>query len=89
MVRALVLFGILALTGCDERPRQWDAYISPHGDGEGEYVTRGFKTFELCQTASMEALGRSGDPNGYYECGYRCGPTDDYPGADLCAETRD
>lgn len=80
---------LLALAGCDDRPDQWDAYIYTGDDLQNEEVIRGFKTFELCQTAAINRL-RSvrQDGGGDYECGYKCGRSDRYGGLNVCKETR-
>ena len=76
------------LTGCDDRPDQWDAYIYPDVENMDSYkVIKGFKTFELCQTASLEQL-RSSPTDGDYKCGYMCGPNDDFGGLEMCKEMR-
>lgn len=93
MGRNLAVMGMLALavTGCDDRPDQWDAYIySPSDDGSiREFTITGFKTFELCQAAAQSELLRHGRGEGQdYECGYKCGPLEEYGGLNVCEETR-
>ena len=78
------------VTGCDDRPRQWDAFIYPNFEGSDEYQTiRGFKTFELCQAAALDRIRQLPSPDGaQFECGYKC----EYrPGIDsnICEATRD
>ena len=42
------------VTGCDNRPDQWDAFVYPNAnDLTVNETIRGFKTFELCQQAAM------------------------------------
>lgn len=78
----------LCLQACDNRPDQWDAYIyrDPENSDAVEMI-RGFKTFELCQTAAIDRL-KSTPGDGDYECGYKCGPNEKYGGMNLCKETR-
>lgn len=79
-----------ALAGCDDRPRQWDAFVYPDRNNlaVSEKIA-GFKTFELCQEAAINRLRSQPDPDaGDYECGYRCGPDPRYGGLNVCEETR-
>jgi hypothetical protein len=82
---------LLALAGCDKRPRQWDAVVYPDADNLQSYIrVDGFKSFELCQQAAINILRSQPDPDaGDYECGYMCGEDPDYPGMNTCKETRD
>lgn len=87
-IAALVL---LLLTGCDERPDQWDAYLYNESDDGSitEYAIKGFKSFEHCQRAAQRELLMHGKgPVQDYECGYRCGPSEQYGGLNVCKETR-
>lgn len=85
---SIALFG-LALAGCDDRPDQWDAFVS-HGEGmaDRQEVIRGFKSFELCQAAALDRVRDIGE-QAFYECGYKCGPNPKYGGMNVCKETRD
>ena len=80
----------IVLSGCDNRPAQWDAFIyDPNEEGlVSEYTIEGFKTFEHCQRAAQNELRRHGKgPSQDYECGYKC----EYrPGMNIsvCSETR-
>ena len=80
----------VALAGCDDRPDQWDAYIYPDRYDLSEHeVLKGFKTFDLCQQAAIVRLRSLPDPSeGDYECGYKCGPMDEYGGMTICKEAR-
>lgn len=79
----------LTLCGCDHRPDQWDAFVYPDTSDLNEVaITRGFKSFELCQQAAIEQMRRMPDPDGAdYECGYRCEYRPSF-GFDVCKETR-
>lgn len=86
---ACAIAAIVGLTGCDNRPDQWDAFIYFEGVQSPEYQIRGFKTFELCQAAAQRELLKHGSGAGSdYECGYKCGPSSDYGGLNVCEETR-
>ena len=86
IAKLIVLTAFLA--SCDDRPNQWDAFVYPDVENMESYqVIKGFKTFELCQQASLEQL-RSSPTEGDYECGYKCGPNEDYGGINVCKETR-
>jgi hypothetical protein len=81
---------LILLTACDDRPDQWDAFIYPDAnDLRVNDTIRGFKTFELCQQAAIEQLRitRKADV-GDYECGYQCGPSENFDGVNICKETR-
>lgn len=87
MRRVAALF--LLLAGCDDRPDQWDAYVTYSEDPERSEVIRGFKTYELCRAASLDRIAAAGaEETGYFECGYKCGFNPKY-GMNVCKETRD
>lgn len=84
---------LVFLAGCDDRPRQWDAMIYLEDDSSMEpyQAIRGFKTFELCQSAAIEQLSRLPQPErekAYYDCGYMC-RFDPQFGHTICKESRD
>ena len=84
-----IALALLLLTGCDDRPDQWDAFVYPGNDLIDYEVIRGLKTFELCQVAAIDRLqSLRPDGGGDYECGHKCRPL--APGNDIniCAETR-
>lgn len=85
---ALVALALL-LTGCDDRPDQWDAFVYPDADDLTAFKTiRGFKTFELCQSAAINELRSLPDPDrGDYECGHKC-EFDPNIQINVCKETR-
>ena len=79
---------LLILTGCDDRPDQWDAFIYPNeNDLTVNETIRGFKTFDLCRRAAIDRL-KSLPGDGDFECGYKCGPVSKYGDMNLCKETR-
>lgn len=79
----------LLLAGCDDRPEQWDAYITYSEDRERSEVIQGFKTYELCRSAALARIEAEGaSETGYFECGYKCGFNRQY-GMKLCKKTRD
>lgn len=86
----VVFMGLLLLAGCDDaRPDQWDAYIYPDLNNEARNeVVKGFKSFELCQSASLKKREALHANEGSYECGHRCGPNPRLGGMYLCEETR-
>jgi hypothetical protein len=79
---------MLNLTGCDNRPDQWDAFIYPNRhDLTTNETIRGFKTLELCQKAAIDRLSVISDPSGGdYECGYKCEAHGSL-GGNVCEET--
>jgi hypothetical protein len=85
--RLAVLF--LLLASCDDRPDQWDAYITYSEDPERSEVIEGFRTYELCRSASLARIEAEGaSETGYFECGYKCGFKPGYP-QKICKESRD
>ena len=80
---------LLLLVGCDDRPAQWDAYITYQEDPERSEIIEGFKSYELCRAASLQRLeAETALKEGYFECGYKCGRDKPY-GVKVCKETRD
>lgn len=80
---------LIAVVGCDDRPDQWDAFVYAGDDLIGHETIRGFKTFELCQVAAIDRLrAERPDGGGDYECGYKCGPSTEFGGINVCEETR-
>jgi hypothetical protein len=79
----------VSLSGCDDRPDQWDAFVYPDANNLAVNETiRGFKSFELCQQAAIDRLRSTPNPDeGDYECGYKCEPHGKY-GGNICLETR-
>ena len=88
IVIVLIAIGSL-MTGCDDRPDQWDAFVySNANDLTVNETIRGFKSFELCQEAAIGQLRSLPNPDGGdYECGYKCEPFGS-EGMNLCKETR-
>lgn len=85
----LALPMLLLLAGCDDRPNQWDAYITYSESPERSEVIEGFRTYELCRQASLQRLeAEKALEDGYFECGYKCGPKPGWP-TKICKETRD
>jgi hypothetical protein len=80
----------LALAACDDRPKQWDAFVYPDAENLAAHEEiRGFTSFDHCQTAAINHLRQHHDADaGDYECGYRCGPAPGGLGGNLCEETR-
>jgi hypothetical protein len=90
MVSKLVLIALaIVVTGCDDRPAQWDAYITYREEPERSEIIEGFKTYELCRAASLQRLeAEDASEEGYFECGYKCAHREGYP-LKVCKETRD
>lgn len=89
-MRLLALFAAaLALAGCDDRPRTWTAYVYPSVERMDRVVAMGgFKDFDSCQVAAIDALHRAGATyTGDYVCGYRCGFRAEY-GMEICKDKR-
>jgi len=87
-MRRLAVLALL-LAGCDDRPSQWDAYITYSEDPERTEIIEGFKSFELCRSASLGRIeAEKATATGYFECGYKCGYEPKY-GMKVCKETRD
>lgn len=86
----LALLALLALAGCDQRPNEWKAFVYPNGaDLTTHFEMPGFKTFEKCQQASINAIrgfGHADDAD--YECGFKCEPRAELGGINVCKETR-
>ena len=79
----------LLLIGCDDRPAQWDAYITYREEPERAEIIAGFKSFELCRAAAIQRLeAEKATETGHYECGYKCGFEPEY-GMKVCKETRE
>lgn len=86
--RLIVALG-LVVNGCDDRPAQWDAYITYQEEPERSEIIEGFKTYELCRAASLQRLeAEKATDEGYFECGYKCAYKPGYP-VKVCKETRD
>ena len=87
MRRLAVAF--LLLGSCDDRPNQWDAYITYSEDPERSEVIEGFKTYELCRSACLARIEAEGaSETGYFECGFKCGVKSGYS-QKICKESRD
>lgn len=88
-MRLLILAAALTLFGCDDRPRTWKAFVYPDIERLDRFVTiGGFKDFESCQVAAIDALNRAGAAySGDYVCGYRCGFDPEY-GMEICKDKR-
>lgn len=84
------VIALFALTACDSRPDQWDAFVYPDADDLTVSVTMaGFKTFELCQQAAIDRLrDMHRADEGDYECGYKCRPDPSLGGINVCKETK-
>jgi hypothetical protein len=80
---------LMLLTGCEQSPDQWDAFVYPNAnDLTINETIRGFKTFELCQRAAIDRMNAIQKPTGGdYECGFKCKPFGSY-GGNICKETR-
>ena len=85
-----MLAGLLTVLGCDDRPRQWDAFVYPDAEGSEFYETiEGFRSFELCRQAALNRIGQlKMQDKAAYECGYRC-RHDPQMKIHICKETRD
>jgi hypothetical protein len=80
---------LFLLASCDDRPAQWDAYITYSESPERSEIIEGFKSYDLCRAASLKRIEAEGaSETGYFECGYKCGLNRQY-GMKLCKETRD
>lgn len=86
----LVLALGLALVACDDRPRQWDAFVYPDSEGSDAYETiEGFRSLELCRKAAENRIRQLKEPEkADYECGYQCRFDPDW-GISVCAKTGD
>jgi hypothetical protein len=87
MKRALLL--LFALSGCDSRPDQWNAYVYQDTEDMTRWETiEGFKTFEQCQSAAIGRIRTFDEPDkADYECGYKCS-IDPNLQINVCKETR-
>lgn len=80
---------VLLVSGCDDRPKSWTAFVYPDGSNlQSSIEMGGFKSFQQCQVAAIRRLRALDDPDqGDYECGYRCEWRPDM-GLNVCKETR-
>lgn len=89
MRRTALLISLLALIACDDRPKEWTAWVyRDQADLTQSLKLVGFNSFERCQEAAIATLRSYPDPDaGDYECGYMCRYD---PAVDLsvCKETR-
>jgi hypothetical protein len=85
-----VILPLLLIAGCDDRPRQWDAFVYPDMEGSESHETiAGFKTFELCRSAALARIAQLPNPTeAGYDCGYMCG-YNPRSQSRVCKETRD
>ena len=88
-MRLAAIAALIVLSGCDDRPNQWDAFIYPDFEGSDEFEKiAGFKSFELCQRAAQSRIRSLPTPEkADYECGYKCRFNPQY-GVDVCKTTR-
>lgn len=65
---------LMALAACEERPKDWTAYVLPDPDRlESEVYIGGLKDFETCRRAALDVMVQLGGSDvGIYECGYDC-----------------
>ncbi len=70
----LGIMGLLSLAGCDDRPKEWTAFVyRDQADLSQSLKLVGFNSFERCQEAAITTLRTYDDPDaGDYECGYMC-----------------
>lgn len=84
-----VIMSLLALAACDDRPKEWTAWVyRDRTDLTQSVKLVGFNSFEHCQEAAITTLRSYDDPDaGDYECGYMCRYD---PGlqTNVCKETR-
>ena len=87
MIRTFLL--ALLLAGCDDRPKEWTAWIYPNApDLMVSERIEGFTTFESCQQAAINRMRQLPNPDrADYECGYRC-RYDPKSDISICKETR-
>lgn len=88
MVRCAALVLLLGLAACDDRPRQWDAFIYPDFESSQAFERiDGFRSLELCRKAATDRIHNLKDPEkASYECGYRCGYDASWQ-TNICAKT--
>lgn len=86
----LTLLALLLLAGCDDRPRQWDAFVYRDFERSDAYEKiAGFKSFKLCQAAATDRIRSLPQPDqAAFECGYMC-RYDPNMKINVCKETRD
>jgi hypothetical protein len=89
-LKVAALWLAILLAACDNRPKQWDAFVYPNIEGSDNFERiSGFKTFELCQQAAIDRVRSLPEPEkAAYECGYMCGRNPDFPEFETCKETR-
>ncbi|WP_265570857.1 hypothetical protein [Sphingomicrobium nitratireducens] len=88
--RAIVAAIAISLFGCDAlAPDRWDAFVYPDANDLTQWQTLiGFKDFEQCQSAAIDAVRALRDPDaGTYECGRNCKYDPAYR-LNVCKETR-
>lgn len=91
MARIILLIMAFALASCDTRPNNWNAYVYPNGITQKPFIIRGLVSYEACRDAAKEVIDWLKDDvsEASFECGYRCGPYDEFSDLDICKETRD
>lgn len=89
-MRLVILCLVLALSGCDERPDTWTAFVYPDAtDLTESQIMTGITSFEECRSLAIDALRKmNGASRGDYECGYRCAYNTQWE-THICKETRD
>lgn len=79
---------MLLVAGCDDRAKEWTAWVYRDKSLTTHETMTGFKTFEECQLAAISKLRTIPDPDsGDYECGYMCRWDDSFDN-NVCKETR-
>ena len=86
---ALLATTLVALAACDERPKDWTAYVLPNPDRmESGVHIRGLKDFETCRRAAIDVMVKLGGADvGIFECGYDCHYSRSYR-TQICKEMR-
>ncbi|MBA4010699.1 MAG: hypothetical protein C0481_02420 [Phenylobacterium sp.] len=80
---------LLAVAACDQRPKDWTAYVLPDPDQvESGVHVGGLKDFEACRRAALDVMVRlGGSDSGVFECGYDCHYSRSYRTM-ICKEVR-
>ena len=86
--RLSFMLGLTLFAGCDDRAKEWTAWVYKDKGLQTYETLQGFKTFDQCQQAAIDKLRTYTDPDaGDYECGYMC-RWDARWQSNICKETR-
>ena len=93
MKTVVLLAGLLALTGCGEKP-EWKGWIYPdHSNLTRDIPIGAFNSLEECRNSARPLLANFNlyqdglKVEGDYECGFKCKKDDGLGGLNVCEKT--